>query len=108
MSTTTDAEHSASARRRARRGNAIVFSTAAAGAACIALSLFLTGASSRPSLVALVLAVALVALSDTVVFHLRYGHENYTLTWSEAAVLVGLVLAPSPWITLAAPLGMII
>lgn len=56
----------------------------------------------------LLLTITVVAISDTAVLHLRFGRENYTLTWSEAALLVGLTVTPWPWITIASPLGIII
>ena len=63
---------------------------------------------SIPSPWAVLLTIGLTALSDTAVMHLRYGRENYTLTWSEAAIVVGLVLTPWPWVALACPVGVMI
>ena len=37
--------------------------------------------------------------------HLRFGGERYTYTWSEAAVVLGLVLVPFPHLVLVAPLS---
>jgi diguanylate cyclase len=37
--------------------------------------------------------------------HLRFGGERYTYTWSEAAVILGLVLIPFPHLVLVAPLA---
>jgi diguanylate cyclase len=39
------------------------------------------------------------------VMHLRFGGERYTYTWSEAAVILGLVLIPFPHLVLVAPLA---
>jgi diguanylate cyclase len=47
-------------------------------------------------------------MSEVAVLHLRFGPESYTLTWSEGAILVGLVLTPWPWISITAPAGVAI
>src|SRR4051812_21483124 len=52
-----------------------------------------------------VLAAFLVAASELAVMHLRFGGERYTYTWSEAAVVLGLVLVPFPHLVLVAPLA---
>src|SRR4051812_40338018 len=51
------------------------------------------------------LAAFLVAASELAVMHLRFGGERYTYTWSEAAVVLGLVLVPYPHLVLVAPLA---
>jgi diguanylate cyclase (GGDEF)-like protein len=104
----TAAERSAPARWSMRHLNTIVGLTAAVGTACVLANIVTALHAAPVALPMMLLTVALVALSDTVVFHLRFGHDNYTVTWSETAVLVGLVFAPAPWIVLAAPLGIVI
>ncbi|HEV7205344.1 MAG TPA: bifunctional diguanylate cyclase/phosphodiesterase [Jatrophihabitans sp.] len=92
-----------------RRLYSVVVTVIALGAVSIGATWLLPeGRHQIPSLWAIALTVGLTALSDTAVMHLRYGRENYTLTWSEAAIVVGLVLTPWPWIGLACPLGVMI
>src|SRR5437870_5592836 len=44
-------------------------------------------------------------LGDIAVLHLRFGHNQHSFTWSETAVVLGLVLLPSPWLPIVAPLS---
>ena len=52
-------------------------------------------------------AVAALAfvLGETAVVRLRFGHDHYSLTWSETALVIGLVVLPSPWLRIVAPLA---
>jgi diguanylate cyclase (GGDEF)-like protein len=106
------AEGSATARRQqadgpdARRLHLIVAAVVATGVICVAgASVALAGAWEYPAVWRIALALAVVAVSDFGVLHIRFGRETCTLTWSEAAILVGLVLTPWPWITLVCPVG---
>ena len=58
-----------------------------------------------PAVWRLALVFVLAAGSEIAVLHLRFGRDNYTLTWSEAAICIGLVLVPWPWIVLASAAG---
>ena len=53
--------------------------------------------------------IALVAvacgLGDLALLHLRFGHDQHSFTWSEVALVVGLVALPTPWLRLVAPVG---
>jgi hypothetical protein len=53
----------------------------------------------------ILLAGLLVTLGDLALLNLRFGHQKYSSTWSEAAVVFGLVLVPWPWLTLIAPVS---
>ncbi|MGH9281595.1 MAG: diguanylate cyclase domain-containing protein, partial [Acidimicrobiales bacterium] len=53
----------------------------------------------------LVLAGALFALGDICLLKIRFGHNHHSFTWSETALVAGLVLVPSPWLRIIAPLA---
>ena len=53
----------------------------------------------------LALAGAAFVAGDLVLLHLRFGKDNYSFTWSEAAVVVGLAIVPAPFLRLVAPAG---
>jgi diguanylate cyclase len=92
-----------------RRLHAIVAGVVATGAICVVLATLSISTSWEPPVFwRVALALAVVGVSDFGVLHIRFGHETITLTWSEAAILVGLVLTPWPWITLICPIGVII
>ena len=53
----------------------------------------------------LALAAALFVLGDTCLVNIRFGHNSHSFTWSETAMVVGLVLLPGPWLRIVAPLA---
>src|SRR6266571_4977229 len=61
--------------------------------------------SQVPATWKMVLASAAFAFGDIAVLHIRFGHDQHSFTWSESAVIVGLVVLPSPWLRLVAPLA---
>jgi len=76
------------------------------GFACMAVAgLYARTSNARVSGSHVLLAAFLVAASELAVMHLRFGGERYTYTWSEAAVVLGLVLVPYPHFVLVAPLS---
>ncbi len=79
----------------------------AGGLGCVLLAALAVGGSAVPPLWRIALAFAVVAVSDYGVLHLRFGRETCTLTWSEAAVLVGLELTPWPWVVLVGAGGVL-
>jgi diguanylate cyclase (GGDEF)-like protein len=90
----------------ARPLHLIVAVVAALGVACMVVSsVALATAWEPPVLWRIGLAFAVVGVSDFGVLHIRFGRETCTLTWSEAAILVSLVLTPWPWIILVCPVG---
>jgi diguanylate cyclase (GGDEF)-like protein len=95
-------------RIRALRLPMLVAASVAGGAVCVVLALIAMGSSAPPTLWRLALAVMVVAVADYGVLHLRFGRETCTLTWSEAAMLIALVLAPWPWVALTCALGVVI
>ncbi len=59
--------------------------------------------SAAPSLWAIVLVAVVFLLGDVALLHIRFGDDQNSFTLSEAAVVVGLVLLPSPWLAIVAP-----
>jgi diguanylate cyclase (GGDEF)-like protein/PAS domain S-box-containing protein len=50
------------------------------------------------------LAVAVACgLGDLALLHLRFGHDRHSFTWSEVALIVGLVVLPPPWLVVVGP-----
>ncbi len=72
---------------------------AALAALCLTAGLlYPPGYGSPPEAWRLLLVLVVVAVGDIAVLHLRFGRDQYTFTWSESSVLVGLVLLPWPWL----------
>ena len=86
--------------------HAIVASAAFAGAGCVVAAW--PAVSAHPPLLPIVLIVALAAVTENTPLHLRFASDNWTVTVSEATLLVGLTIAPWPWITFALPIGVLI
>jgi diguanylate cyclase (GGDEF)-like protein len=90
----------------ARRLHLIIGVVVMSGVVSVLLTAILPGTDwSPPAAWRLGLALAVVAVSDFGVLKIRFGQESCTLTWSEAAILMSLVLVPWPWATLVCPLG---
>jgi diguanylate cyclase (GGDEF)-like protein len=51
------------------------------------------------------LVVALFVLGDVCLLNIRFGHNSHSFTWSETAVVLGLVLVPGPWLRVLAPVA---
>jgi diguanylate cyclase (GGDEF)-like protein len=76
------------------------------GFACMAVAgVYAREGNAKVSGTHVLLAAFLVAASELAVMHLRFGGERYTYTWSEAAVVLGIVLIPYPHLVLVAPLA---
>src|SRR5688500_2230517 len=85
------------------RLRALVAVVLAAGATTLALGLaHVLAVQEVPAWWRLALVAALVLAGDLTVLHLRFGSDQFSFTWSEAAVLLGLVLVPWPWVSLVA------
>jgi diguanylate cyclase (GGDEF)-like protein len=88
-----------------RRLRDVVFTVYVLGFSCMAVAAIYARNTGKVSGLHVVLAAFLVAASELAVMHLRFGGERYTYTWSEAAVVLGLVLVPYPQLVLVAPLA---
>jgi diguanylate cyclase (GGDEF)-like protein/PAS domain S-box-containing protein len=67
------------------------------GLAAVVLGQVPVAAAWRLALVALLFAGGEIAP-----LRIRFGNDHYSVTWSETAVVVGMVLLPSPWLCLVA------
>jgi len=70
----------------------------ACGLAAVAGSLALV--TETPSAWAVAVAAVLVVLGNLPIVHVRHGGENHTFNWSEASLVVGLVVLPHWWLPL--------
>jgi diguanylate cyclase (GGDEF)-like protein len=84
--------------RRSEAVRSFVFAMVAAGAIAVGASIAL--APGVPTVWALAVTAAALALGDLPVVHLRHGDQNHSFTWSEAALVAGLVLLPAWWVPL--------
>ena len=53
-----------------------------------------------PSPLGLLFVCFALVVGDLPVVHVRHGDQNHTFTWSEAALVTGLVLLPAGWLPL--------
>ncbi len=85
-----------------RRLRLLVTAVTLAGAASILGSIVaaVTSTLAPPAPWRLALAAVLVVFGDLAVLYLRFGHQKYSSTWSEASLVFGLVLVPWPWLTI--------
>ena len=90
--------------RRALGLRALVGAMGLAAVACWS-PLVRGGVAELPELWRIGLVVALMASCELGALHLRFGRDTCTITWSEAGVLIGLVLVPSPWLAVLGPLA---
>jgi diguanylate cyclase (GGDEF)-like protein len=58
-----------------------------------------------PPLWRLAAAATLFYLGERAMFHLRFGQDQQSFNWLETATVVGLVILPSPWLSLMAATG---
>jgi PAS domain S-box-containing protein len=64
--------------------------------------------SHPPQMWRLGVAALLMLLADVPLLHIRWGHDQYSFTWSEVAVVLTFVLLPAPWVVLVTALGVIV
>ncbi len=88
------------------RLHVLVATMVVAGTGCVLVALLAIGSTSgTPALWRIGLSALVVAVGDFGGLHIRFGRETCTLTWSEAAILISLVLAPWPWIIIVGPIA---
>ena len=75
------------------------------GAVSLLTALPAAASSDVPALWRLALVGALFVAGDTCLLRIRFGHNHHSFTWAETAMVVGLVLVPSPWLRIVAPLA---
>lgn len=80
----------------------VVFAVIGAALVVGAVIAFGPGWGEVPSPAALMAAGLAFVLGDLVLLHLRVGRERYSFTWSELALVVGLVILPGPWLVAVA------
>ena len=79
-----------------------------AGVASIVTAVPIAVARDIPQLWQLALAGGLFVLGDICVLRIRFGHNHHSFTWSETAMVLGLVLVPAPWLRIVGPLAVAI
>src|SRR5687768_2168907 len=87
-----------------RRLQVLIAGVIALGGFAFASAIVDTTRQPPPEAWRLIAAVAAFLVADLPLLHLRFGHNRNTFTWSEASVIIGLVLLPGPWLRLLAPL----
>src|SRR5438445_3148724 len=105
---TTSSQRGTDAPRSPRRLRALLVLVIGSGVLSMAAAVVQIDSRPHPVLWKVALAVAVFVLADAPVFEIRLGHDRNTFTWSEASVVLGLVLLPLPWLRLLAPLGVAI
>ncbi|HET7486796.1 MAG TPA: EAL domain-containing protein [Acidimicrobiales bacterium] len=75
------------------------------GVVSLATGAVAASGTGAPAAWRLILAAGLFALGDVCVLRLRFGHNSHSFSWSETAMVVGLVLVPGPWLRVVAPLA---
>ncbi len=82
--------------------------SALGGAAAVASGVLATLEGVLPHPLALVVVALVVGLGDLPIVHVRYGDDVHSFTWSEAALVAGLVLLPTWWLPAigAIPVGL--
>jgi len=81
--------------RRLRLLIAFVYGT---GLVCLLGVLPLAGRAPAPAVWQILLAMVAFGVCDIPLFHIRFGTHRYSFTWSELAVIIGLVLLPVSWL----------
>jgi two-component system phosphate regulon sensor histidine kinase PhoR len=56
----------------------------------------------QPHLGSFLLAIAFFLIGDVALLNIRFGQSRYSFTWSELAVVFGLVMLPRGWLVLVA------
>src|SRR5205823_11426799 len=89
----------------ARRLRLLIAAVVGAGSLVVLSALPGVVGHQAPAAWRIALASAAFMLGDIAVLHLRFGHNQHSFTWSETAVVLGLVLLPSPWTRVIAPVA---
>jgi diguanylate cyclase (GGDEF)-like protein/PAS domain S-box-containing protein len=85
--------------------NLLVGAVCVTGFLSMGLDLVGAGGWGRPSALDLVGALTIGFLADLSLINIRFGRQRYSFTWSEAFVILGVVLVPRPWLVMLVPAG---
>src|SRR5687768_704937 len=73
------------------------------GAVATATATFTAG--TAPALWRIAVVVAVFAVGDVALIHIRFGRDRHSFTWSETALVIAFAVVPAPWAVMAGPLG---
>ena len=73
------------------------------GAVAIAAAVPALHEAGTPAIWRMLVTGSVLALGETALLHIRFGHDQHSFTWSETALVVGLMLLPTPWLVAVAP-----
>ena len=76
----------------------LVLAVVGLGLISLTIAAVAAGGSSTPSAGRFALATAALLAGDIALIHIRIGHNNISWTFSEAGLVAGLLLLPSPWL----------
>ena len=110
MSAVAAAAHAASAAGRGETVNhrsrlAVIWGVIGIGTFSVAAGLAQLPGHPAPSAWRFLVVGLLFLLGDVALLHIRFGDDHHSFTLSELALVVGLVLLPSPYLRLVAPLS---
>src|SRR5258705_3039529 len=63
--------------------------------------------NEKPRIGSFLLAIAFFLIGDVALMNIRFGQSRYSFTWSELAVVFGLVLLPHGWVVLVATFSVV-
>jgi diguanylate cyclase (GGDEF)-like protein len=88
-----------------RRLATLFWAVVGAGVAVMLSAVPALAADGAPPAWRLGLATAVFVMGDTTLFHIRFGRDQQSFTWSETALVLGLVLLPFAWLQVVAPVA---
>jgi len=68
------------------------------GVIAVGISLWGIWNGPQPSPLRIAAAAAVAFAGDLSLMYVRFGHNRYSFTWSEASIVVGMVLIPPVWL----------
>ena len=83
----------------------VIWGVIALGVLSMAWGLTHLPAEPLPSAWRFLVVGVLFMLGDVALLHIRFGDDHHSFTLSEMALVVGLVMLPSPWLRIVAPLS---
>ncbi len=79
-----------------------IVTVALVGLVSQSIALIVASRQPFPPLSSILLTAAFFVVGDLALMNIRFGHNNYSFTWSELAVVFGLVTIPSAWLVVVA------